>query len=100
MKTLSCVCKEDYRNLHDMHKFQGCEDLGRTVLQLQWGPPLNVRCQRVLQKSYHDVFNGREMEVFCDFAEYVLRVDETHQSFLPLYSLSIGGRFFAFARKR
>lgn len=46
------------------------------------------------------MFNGKDMDELCDFAEYVLSVEDTDISFVQPYRLCPGGGVFGLAWKR
>lgn len=54
-----------------MYELQGGENLGESADQLLCDHSYNVRRQKDLQISDHDLFNARDMDAFSDFEEYV-----------------------------
>lgn len=72
MKTVCVVHTEDFRSLHKTYELQSGGDLGESVDLLLCDPLYNVCRQNDNQNSDHDEFNQKDIEVFCNFVEYVL----------------------------
>lgn len=72
MRTVCCVYTKTFRDQHETDEVQGAEHLDESVHLLLCNPPYNVRRQQNHQNSDHIEFNAKDMDVFYDFAEYVL----------------------------
>lgn len=73
IKTVCCVCTDDIQGLHETNELQGSGDLGESVVLVLFNPAYNVRCQQDLQNSDDNVINAKDIEAFCDFADYALK---------------------------
>lgn len=60
----------------------------------------NIRHQQDLQHSDQNLFKTKDVEAFCDIAEYVLKRGGHGNAFCSVIQLLFGGGVFARARKR
>lgn len=81
MSTVCCVHTKAFRDLHDTHEHWGEEDLYKSENLLLCNLSYTILRKQDFQTSDHDLFNVKDMDPFCNFAEYVLKRGEHGHTF-------------------
>lgn len=93
MRTVCGMYNTDFQNLHETHEPPGGEYVDESVDLPLCNPPYGGPRQQNHQNSDHVVFNSKDMDAFCYFAEYVLKRRGSKHIYSPAIQFALWSQF-------